>query len=143
MGLFSKRGAQPAATDGWQTDSSGVLGHLDNASLGDAHSGQSYSFRLMNPAMPGRFITITYYPVQYESWQSPEWGVERKVEWWITDPSFTDSIRQWEDSETDLVNPTALGTREEAERMAVQFANEDAADPAEYGTWDGQPEGGN
>jgi len=131
MGLFSKR-RTAADPQGWHLDGTGVQGYLDSDELGDIHSGYSYSLRLVNPTLPGRFTTISYFPVQYPAWGSHEWGVLRQVKWSIPDLELA-----WADS--GLVNETALNSSAEAEAYAVQFANEDAEDPSEYAGWDGEP----
>ena len=103
---------------------------------GDVQDGTSYSIRFINAALPDRFITVTFYPVQYPQWDGAEWGVERKVEWTIGDLADEPG---WDESQTDLVNKVAIYSQTEAEQKAAQFATEDADQAGLYGTWDGQP----
>jgi hypothetical protein len=130
----------PEAPAGWQVDGLGVSNGGDCA--GDVQDGNAYSVRYWNPALPGRFIAVTYIPVQYPGWSAREWGVERHVEWSIRDRPGDDPW--WEDCETGLVNPTAYYNQADAEADAYTWAAEDAAllpdEVADmYGTWDGEP----
>ena len=133
MGLFSRNRVAAAM---WLRDESGVMSNGDCG--GDVQDGDSYSVRFMSPGLPGRFITVTYYAVQYDEWGSDEWGVERQVEWSVRDD---DGEALWEDSQTDLVNESSIAIQQAAEEEAAAFAAEDDSDlGAElYGTWDGEP----
>lgn len=119
----------------WQPDGTGVGSNGDCG--GDVQDGESYSVCFVSPSLPGRFITVTYYPVQYPQWGSGEWGVERQVEWSIKDRSG-ETVE--DESSTDLVNATAIYAQDEAEKEAAAFAAGDNSDlGAElYGTWNGE-----
>lgn len=136
MGIF---GRMRTPVDQWQPDGNGVLGYQGAEDGGDVQDGTSYSVRFINPGLPDRFITVTFYPVQYPEWGGAEWGVERLVTWTIATPDDHTYTPDWSESQTDLVNEAAIYSQPEAEQMAAQFATEDAVRADLYGTWDGEP----
>lgn len=138
MGLPGKR--VPARVTGWQPDGTGVQPNGDCG--GDVQDGESFSVRFTNPALPGRLITVAFYPVIYPEWKSREWGVERLVEWLIcTDPTDPGGTEVWSDTAVDLVNETAFYHRREAEAEAEarEFAEAGLSRAWTY-AWNGAPE---
>lgn len=135
MGLLDALRGRSAPVDEWTWD--GPMAYDDPGENEDGDLfGPSNKVHFRNPALPGCLITVTYYAVQYASWESDEWGVERCVEYLIGEDGD-----DFEASSAGLVNATAIYDRAEAEAMAADFAAEDAGDDGVemYGDWDGEP----
>src|SRR5215469_3802815 len=110
-----------APRGGWYPHPDGVTEAGDVG--GDIQAGKSWSVRFVRDDLPCCLIDVTFYPVQYE--ETPgEWAVQRQVEWLLcSDPRDPWGNEVWSRDEYDDVSPVVIGSAEEAEREARDWAD--------------------
>lgn len=135
MGLFTRKQALPDSE--WRPDADGA--GLGPDIGGDIQRGNAYSVRYIRPDMPGSLITVSFYPVEYDSCLG-EFVVQRQVEWLVCeDPSDPGGTEIWSDYDYTDVSDVVAGSAGEAEQEAREFADA-ALGQGWTHRWDGEPD---